>query len=269
MGSRLDHGSISNGCLACPYHGIRHTSSDAFGTTMVFEDKLWWSYSPSKAKPPATPYHKNKNFNTIMFTLEMDANVKDCIYNTLDINHFGFIHNNLFGQKHIVPNEYKYTKHANDKLSLKYNYKTNTNMMNIKSDLDDFQNYQIFQYPYTSTAIVSLANKDKLVIDINMTPSAPNKTKLIVTLKHNFWKSYVQRIKLDLVIKYILHQDKRQMSKQALDNMLKKKHMNKYILRNEEHFKELNKMFKNFEYPDMISVMRLYNYHNYNYDDLL
>lgn len=266
MGSKLDHGTVSNGCLTCPYHGIKHSSKDTFGKTMIFEDKLWWSYDPNSNKPPTTPYYKNKNYKTVMFSIDMNANIKDCIYNTLDINHFGFIHNNLFGQNNIIPCEYKYTKYNNDKLSLKYKYTINTNMLNIKSNLHVFSNYQIFKYPYSSTAILSFPNNENLIINSNMLPIGPNKTKWIVTLKHNFWKSYIQGVKLDLLIKFILHQDKIQMAKQASENMLKRKMMNKLVLRNEEHFKDLDKLFKNYEYPDMISVMRLHNYHNNIFD---
>jgi phenylpropionate dioxygenase-like ring-hydroxylating dioxygenase large terminal subunit len=257
MGSKLDHGKVSNGCLVCPYHGIHHGANDVFGKTMVFEDKLWWSYEPSTNKPSPMPYYKNKDFKTIMFTIDMDASIRDCIYNTLDMHHYGYIHNNLLGHTKLYSTEYKFTK-LPKKICMNYKYMT--------SPYDYFSNYQIMNYPYKSTAIISLFNKERLVVDVNMLPLSSNKTKWIVTLKHNFWNSYVQKLKIELIIKYLLLQDKIQMSKQASENMLKRKMMNKYVLKNEEHFKELNKMFKNYEYPDMISVMRLYNYHNNIFD---
>lgn len=261
MGSKLDKGTVSNGCLACPYHNIRHTANDAFGTTMIYEDKLWWSYEPLQRQPPATPYYKNKEYSTLMFTMDMDANIQDCIFNTLDINHFAYIHGNLFG-KNMPPMNYNYRKYNDNKIGIHYSYKTHENVGKIKQGLSSFQNFQLFQYPHTSTAILSLNKKEKLIINLNLLPLSPNKTRWIITLKHNFWKSFFAKVKMDLTMKFILQQDKAQMSKQASDTMLKKSMVYKRLLANEEHFRELAKMFRDYEYPDMISTMRLYNYHN-------
>lgn len=263
MGSKLHEGHVSNdGCLSCPYHGIKHSASDTFGQTIVFEDKLWWSYNAVSKTPPVTPFWKNKNYNTIMFTMLMNANIQDCIFNTLDINHFAYIHDNLFGKK-LPPVEYNYQKLKN-KLIMHYKYNMNTNIELLKSGQKNFHNFQIFSFPFTSTAILSLNDKERLVINLNLRPIEPNKTMWVVTLKHNFWKSYFAKVKLDLIMKYILHQDQTQMSKQASDNMLKKSMFYKLKLKNEDHFQELVKMFRAYEYPDMISVMRLYNYHNHH-----
>ncbi len=261
MGSKLDQGRIQDGCLMCPYHNIRHNSNDAFGTAIIHEDKLWWSYEPLSNQPPTTPYYKNKEYSTLMFTMDMDANIQDCIFNTLDINHFAHIHGNIFGKNMPLMN-YKYKKYNDNKLSIQYKYDTNRNMELIKKGLENFQNFQVFQYPHTSTAIISLNKNEKLIININMLPLAPNKTRWIITLKHNFWKSFFAKTKIDLTMKFILHQDKEQMARQASDTMLKKSVVYKRILGNEEHFRELTRMFRDYEYPDMISTMRLYNYHN-------
>lgn len=212
--------------------------TDAFGNTMIYEDKLWWTYDPYNKLPPATPYYKHKDYNTIMFTMDMDANIQNCILNTLDMKHYDNIHSHLFGKK-MYPMQYKIKKYNQDKLSI-HNSKT----------------FILFQYPYTSNAILSLNKKERLIITINMLPLSPNKTRWIITMKHNFWKSFFAKVKMDFTLKFILQQDKEQMSKQASDTMMKTK-----VLANNQH-KELAKMFRSCEYPDMISAMRLCNYHN-------
>ena len=261
MGSKLDHAHVNNGCLVCPYHGMKHTGKDSFGQSLIFEDKLWWSYQPTTKSPTTTPLWKNKDYNTIMFKMDVDANFQDCVFNTLDINHFAYIHDNLFG-KNMPPVEYKF-HNKNNKIIINYKYNVNKNIGLFKKNLQTFNNFQIFEYPYTSTAIVSLNDKEKLVINSNFLPLNPNKTRWIVTLKYNFWKSYFARMKLDLIMKYILHQDQVQMSKQASDNMLKRTLIYRKRLNNEDHFKELVRMFRKYEYPDMNSVMKLSN-HNMN-----
>jgi|688.fasta_scaffold00020_49 phenylpropionate dioxygenase-like ring-hydroxylating dioxygenase large terminal subunit len=259
MGSKLDYGKVENGCLTCPFHGIRHTDKDVFGQTIIHEDKLWWSYEPKQKLPPSTPFYHNENYSTIMFDMVMDANIKDCIYNVFDINHFAFVHNDIFGNDE-EPTDYKYT-HKDDKLCISYTYKPNENIAKFKKGLDRFYNYQVLDYPYSSSSVFSLRNSEKIVINVNMLPIAADKTKWIITIKHNFWKSYIDQMKVKILIKYILMQDKEQMAKQARDSMLKHSCIHKVSLKNENHFKELNKMFKSYRYPDTIEVMKLYQKH--------
>ena len=261
-GSRLDNGKIlDDGCMACPYHGLKIGKNDAFGKTMIYQDKLWWAYEPKQTKPPSIPYYNNKKFATTSFTLFMDANFRDCIFNTFDIHHFAHVHSNILGTLE-PPKNYNFKVLSDDKLMVSYKYKTNKNIAKIKSNLDVFNNIQIFQYPYTSSSILSLSsNNEKLVVDVNMLPVSQNRTKWIITLKHNFWTSYFDRLKVDLVLKYILSQDQYQMSKQFEEGSLKQKMMNKVMFRNEDHFRYLNKIYKNYKYPDMYSAMQLYEYH--------
>lgn len=155
-----------------------------------------------------------------------------------------------------------------DKVSVSYKYKTNKNIAKIKSNLDVFNNFQILQYPYTSSSILSLSsNNEKLIVDVNMLPISVNRTKWIVTLKHNFWKSYFDKMKIDFVLKYILHQDQVQMSKQFQEEPLKSKVMNQLSFRIKDHFGHLNHMYKGYKYPDLYSVLKLYEYHK-NKDSL-
>lgn len=263
MGSKLDKGKINNGCLICPFHGIRHGKNDTFGKTIIFEDKLWWSYEPSRTKPPSTPFYNSKKFETIMFKIDMDANIRDCIFNTFDINHFAYVHNDIFGN--VKPStEYKFIKYNDEKLGISYTYGVNKNMDRFKKNFNVFKNYQIFNFPYTSSSLISLNDKEKIVVSVNMMPIGPNETRWIITLKHNFWKSYINRMKIELLLKYLLIQDKQQMAQQAKDSMLKQTIFHNKMLKNEEHFKELRRMFKNYHYPDMIEVMKLYNKHQCN-----
>jgi phenylpropionate dioxygenase-like ring-hydroxylating dioxygenase large terminal subunit len=260
MGSKLDDGKItSKGCLKCPYHGLEHSIKDNFGESMIFQDKLWWSYEPIKNKPLSIPFYNNENYATTSFTLDMNANVKDCMINTFDIYHFAHVHGNLFGHNE-PPRNYKFSKLTNDKLSVSYRYKTNKNIEKIKPNLHILDNFQIFEYPYTSSSILKLDDNEKIIIHVNMLPLSVNKTKWIVTLKHNFWKSYFDKMKIDLVLKYILHQDQSQLCQISSTNLFK----NNIVFKHEEHFKHINKMYNSYKFPDMYSTMMLYNYHKNN-----
>jgi hypothetical protein len=230
MRTKMNTSKVHNGSLVCPLHGIHHGANDTFGTTVLFEDKLWWSYKPIKCKPSSTPFYHHANYETITMKIDMNANIKECIFET-----FAFNNNS--------PISYKFRKFNDNKLGVQYTY---------QSDSDVFKIFQIFEFPYRSLSAVVLNNQEKIIINVNMLPLSPNETRWIVTLKHNFWKSYIGKMKLEFIIKYILTQCKKHMAEQANDSMLYKK-----ILKNKGHEKELRRIFKNYHYPDMIEVMKL------------
>ena len=70
---------VQNNSLVCPLHGIHHSMNDTFGTTMIFEDKIWWSYEPIKCKPSSTPFYNHANYETITMKIDIHENVKDCL----------------------------------------------------------------------------------------------------------------------------------------------------------------------------------------------
>jgi len=259
MGSKLDKGKIQNGCLVCPYHGNKHDAKDRLGKSMIFEDKLWWSYQPTNKLPPATPFYNNKNFETVQFSFDINSNVQDFMMNTLDINHLSFVHGNILG-KNIPPMQHKY-KVFDNKITMQYEYIPNENIAIFKQDLKHFTNHQIYRYPHSSAAIFSLNKKDVIVVHTNILPLETKKSRVFVTVKHNFWKSYFGKMKIEGILRYIFSQDQAQMSQQYEDNHLKKSVLLRKLLNNEHHLKYVNKMYKEYEYPDMISTMKLYKHH--------
>jgi len=49
MGSKLGNDILNNdGSLQCQYHGLKYKPEDCFGKTMVFENKLFWSFEPTR-----------------------------------------------------------------------------------------------------------------------------------------------------------------------------------------------------------------------------
>jgi hypothetical protein len=254
MGSKLDKGSVKNGCLVCPYHGIKHTSSDVLGKTVIFEDKLWWSYKSRNKLPVATPYYKDKEFETLALRFDIDSNIQDFVMNTFNMNHLALASRSQ---------NYKY-KLFEHKLTMNYDCDTSSMLSEFNFIINDMQkitNYQIFQYPHSVSAIFAFKEKDRIAINANMLPLGPNKSRVFLTIKHNFWKSYFGKLKLEGIVRYFIRNNQIQMSNQYDDNMLKKTALLQKTFNNDNHLKHLQRMFKEYEYPDMISTMRLYNHH--------
>ena len=247
QGSKLDSGKINNkGCLICPYHGLSHDKSMAYGKTIIHEGKLWWSYNNDK-KPPSIPFYNNKNYKKTEISVDMNANILDCIHNLIDINHPQFIHNSIlgFGNTNDPISNVKIFNYKNKKkLGLSLNYKSNTKLRYVKQELKTSNNFHIYDYPFTSWSRVSLNNKQNLFVYVNLLPLTKDTTRWFITLSHNYWKSDVEMKLMELAGRVILDQDKDQMNIQAKTSKLKSMWINKIKINNEDHLEDLRKIIK-------------------------
>jgi len=245
-GSKLDSGKINkNGCLVCPYHGLNHNEKLTFGKTVIYQDKLWWSYENNN-KPPSIPFYNNKNYKKTYITIDINANILDCIYNTFDVNHPEFIHNNIlgFGNNNSPISNLKTYAYKN-KLGLFFNYNTNTNFKYLKDNLKKTKNFHIYEYPYTTWSCVSMNNKENLFVNINFLPLSKDKTRWFITLNHNYWKSDLEMKLMEYAGRIIIEQDRNQLNNQAKDSYLKSQWINQVKLTNEEHLEDIRIIIKN------------------------
>lgn len=264
MGSKLDEGKIIDGCLQCPYHGLTYDEEKSFGNTIFYQDKLWWSYEPIRKKPPSVPLYNNKNFETSFIEIDVDASIKDCMMNTMDVNHPQFIHNNIFGfGSNFPPTNVKTIQYPKDdmKIGLSFNYKSTGKLAKIKKELHQSANFHIYEYPYTSWSRVSLPTKEHLYVNVNMRPLSKNKTRWFVTLKHNYWKSNFEKQFMKFAANCILYQDQQQMKRQSQESILKSLVVNQTELNCEDHLQSMNKILSHYKYPANGLVVMLYNYH--------
>lgn len=263
MGSKLDEGKIKNNCIVCPYHGLEINKTDVFGETMVYYNKLWWSYESKNKKPPFEPVFNNKKYESTNIVIDIDASLEDCAYNTMDLNHPSEVHNNIFGfGSNIPPSDIKLFNYDFNKLGVSFKYKTANNFLTfLKDDIKKSTNFHLFEYPYTTWSRVSLNKKDNLYVNVNFLPLTKNKTRWFITLKHNFWNKNFVKIAAEMILK----QDKTQLNRLAENNLLKKRMtLIKKKFDNEEHLDILKKMYNNYLFPSQDAIIELLNYHNNN-----
>ena len=74
MGSKLNYGSIINGTLICPLHKLSYCDKVSIGQTILYQNKLWWSYKPNTKYPPSIPLHNNNNYVTNTFNIDINTN---------------------------------------------------------------------------------------------------------------------------------------------------------------------------------------------------
>ena len=56
---------------------------------------MFWSYKPTQEKPESIPFFNSPDYETSFLEVEMSCSLQDSAYNTMDLLHPEFVHNNL------------------------------------------------------------------------------------------------------------------------------------------------------------------------------
>jgi nitrite reductase/ring-hydroxylating ferredoxin subunit len=258
MGSKLDNSKINNGCLVCPYHGMLYSEEKAFGETIIYQDKLWWSYEPIAKKPPSIPFYNNKDYTTTNICIDIDANIMDCVLNIIDVNHQQY-YNMLIPPKKIK--KFKYFNNIDEpkRLSMGISFKNKVLSNNIKEFSEYNKYYNMYKFPYNAWTRILLPNKKQSIMNIDFLPLGIDKTRWFITMKNN---RETNNIFTKPFMYYYTNQYKELLSNnQALHTDLKKLVIRQEVLANENHLDDIYDMFEKYKYPDNNMVCNLYKYH--------
>jgi phenylpropionate dioxygenase-like ring-hydroxylating dioxygenase large terminal subunit len=261
MGSTLDTGKItSNGCLKCPYHGLEISHSDGFGETVEHEGKLFWAYNPIKINPYSIPFFTNNDYAKSYLEVDMDCSLVDSAFNTMDLRHPEFVHNKLFGFGSIIPptNIKHFIYEKSKGIGLAFKYSSNRIMQKFNDNVQDTDNFHMYNYPTFSWSKVSFGNKN-LLISVNLLPLSEKKTRWYITICHNYYKTELGKSFMKLLAMNILTQDFHQLKTQYPENELKKAILFTHIFKDEEPILELRKLFQEYKYPDINDCVEIYN----------
>mgnify|MGYP006266656067 CR=1 FL=1 len=273
MGSKLDNSEVtSSGCLKCPYHGLEYVPSNTFGETVEFQGKLFWAYKPEHPTPYRIPFYDNPNYVHSVIQIDMFCSLQDSAYNTMDLFHPAYVHNNLFGFGSTIPPENIKTHtypSKDDMIGLSFEYASRSIAVNLddvssvfaRSQSKRFKltdNFNMFVYPTFGWSRVT-TEKNNLVIGVNFQPIGPKRTRWYVTVCHNYYKNPIQKRFIKAMAASILSQDFVQMIKQYFENKLKKELMFSYKLEKEDVVVRMNEWFNNnYEYPNLEQCVELY-----------
>ena len=259
MGSKLDKSKINNGCLVCPYHGMLYSEEKAFGETLIYQDKLWWSYEPIANKPPSTPFYNNKNYTTTNICIDIDANIMDCALNIMDVN-LPQYYNMLMPPKKIKKYKYFNTVDNSKKLSLGISFKNNKVLSNNMMEFNEYNKYyNMYKFPYNAWTRILFPDKKQAFMNIDFLPIGIDKTRWFITMKNN---RMTNNIFTKPFMYYYVNQYKELLSNnQALHTNLKKLVIRQEVLANENHLDDMYDMFEKYNYPDNNMVCNLYKYH--------
>jgi len=263
MGSKLDNGKVTkNGCLKCQYHGLEFSYEDRFGETMEHEGKIFWSYRPIKSKPYSLPFYNNDNYETSLLEIDMDCSLIDSAYNTMDLRHPEFVHNKIVGFGSIIPpKNIKYYKYKdNYRVGMSFDYSANKLIKKINDNIVETKNFHMYIYPSFSWSKVTF-DKKHLLIGVNLLPLGKKKTKWVISICHNYYKSGIGKEFMKALALTILSQDYYQMKNQYYDNELKKILMFEHVYTNEEPILELKNLFVDYKYPDVNQCVELYKHY--------
>lgn len=261
-GAELSNGKITNGNLICPNHKIQYKSDDNFGITKVYENKLWWSYEPKNILPPKIPLY-NKKYDIIEMEYEIDSYITECLLTLMNVNNY----DNPLGYNLILqPNNVNNYRYNND-IGILFDYNLLTNM-NINLKLSE--NFLYYKYPSTIWFRHSINYRennrleyDNIFLNINLLPLNINKTKWYVTITYNnLQNSTIKKAMIKKSINKMLIKFFNQLSNQSKNVLLKE-----YMMTHKKQiiYDSINQDFeyllKKYSYPDIQSVINLYNYH--------
>ncbi|MBF6135588.1 aromatic ring-hydroxylating dioxygenase subunit alpha [Nocardia otitidiscaviarum] len=120
-GGALSMGTVTDDCIACPYHGWQYNSEgvcvkipanaeerkiprkariDAYPTVERYG--MVWAFLgdlPEAERPPipVIPEHDDPEFRVVQFEMEIDANYERALENVVDAAHTPFVHGTSFG----------------------------------------------------------------------------------------------------------------------------------------------------------------------------
>jgi nitrite reductase/ring-hydroxylating ferredoxin subunit len=262
MGTRLDTGQISNGCLKCPYHGLEYSAADKFGETIEHDGKIFWAYKPIFSKPYSIPFYNNKNYVSSFIEVDMECSLPDSAYNTMDVRHPEYVHSLGFGNKIPPQNIKQYKYNDKSRIGLAFDYLSSDIMKKINSNVKVTNNFHMYIYPTFSWSRVSF-DKNHLIIGVNLLPIGKKKTRWYVTICHNYKKSDLGKDFMKMLALTILSQDHSQLREQNEESDLKKMLLFEHIFKNEEVILWLKSLFENYNYPNIQKCIELYeNYKN-------
>jgi hypothetical protein len=257
MGEKMDKGTVIDGCLQCPYHGVQHTKNDKFGETIVHEDKIFWSYEPIKSIPTKIPGFDFYNFEHSIVQMDIDTAMQDCIFNTIDLNNHKFTHNGIFGfgtSNMIIKNvnTFKYE----DRVGIYFKYIAKKTIKLFQKYEQETDNQNVFVYPSSGWYKVTTNSVNKLIVGFNFLPISQNKTRLFITILKNHYKatSFEKEI-FTFLTKQILNQNKMK------NNQLKKSLIFKKYLQNDDAIWLVKENMKQYKYPNIDECVKLYDYH--------
>ena len=256
MGSKLDNGIITNGCLKCRYHGLEFTKADRFGETIEHEGKIFWAYDPIEKIPYKIPFYNNSNYEVSFLEVDMHASLPDSAFNTMDLRHPEYVHKGGFGST-IPPTNIKQFKFK-DRIGLSFEYQSNPIMKSLNDNKRTTENFHMFIYPSFTWSRVSFNNKH-LIIAVNLLPLENKKTRWYVTMCHNYYKTPFQKNIMKGLATYILSQDYIQMKNQYPENKLKEALLFNHIFKDEDVILWLREEFRDYKFPDINTCLDLFN----------
>ncbi len=259
LGSTLDQGKILNGSLLCPYHGLKHDKKQSYGEIIDYQGRLWWSHNPVKQLPHSIPFYNKKGYVSQHLQIDMNAGLKDCAYNSMDLHHPEFVHKGLLGFGSSIPPSNVRTIHYNDRIGLEFDYHIKSNIRVISSEMNMTRrvkytkNFNMFINPTIAWSKVSVDNGEKnLIIYVSMLPLKKDTTRWFVSVHHNFNKNNaLQRYILKTATRLILNQDYKQFNKMYPNNDIKDVSTFHFMLKHDKPIEGIKELLQNYAYPDV------------------
>ena len=263
MGSTLSDGCITaEGGLQCQYHGMEVKDDSYVGKIIEQEDKLFWSFG-SQDLPHQVPHYYDADYETQCFEYDMPCSLPDAAFNSMDLHHPEFVHNNLFGFGSIIPptNIQTHLFEDDHSVGLSFDY-VSGGITSAAAAKKKTRNYHEYHYPTFTWSRVAFddayGKENRLIVAVHFLPVGPKQTKWFVTVAQYYLKAPWHKPLVYTMAMSILNQDRDQMEKQALETELKKDWMFLRAFSDEKVLMKMRPWFDiEYKYPDQTECRKL------------
>ena len=232
LGNNLKEGSLNKegSCLICPFHKTSYNESDNFGTTVVKNGIVWWSYKSYSKNPPYLKsnddyYHKTVdiNINLIGFVLNFFSIYFDDFSDFDDSNNKIYIKNKNSIKRFFIKN------------------KDNTKRI-------------LFSYPYT----FFISDNKRPTYMISLLPIDESKTRMYITINNNNDNYFLNN--------FLFMSIKTYLEKAHNDFLFSKKFMFNLKLKKYNSITYLEKVYNFYSNYSPLNDVSIYNFiNNYKY----
>jgi hypothetical protein len=231
LGNNLKEGSLNKNksCLICPFHKTSYNELDNFGTTVVKNGIIWWSYKSYSKNPPYLKtndyYHKTVDIN---------------------INLIGFVLNFLG----IYFDDLNDSNDSTNKIYVKH--KDNTKRIFIKNK--DNTKRILFSYPYT----FFISDNKRPTYMISLLPLDETKTRIYISINNNYDNYFLNN--------FLFMSIKTHLEKAHNDFLFSKKFMFNLKLKKYNSITYLEKIYNFYSNYSPLNDVSIYNFiNNYKY----
>lgn len=198
QGAMLSCGTVNDGCIQCPYHGLNigpydnafnDDCKDVIGKCIEHQGIVWWSRDPTESVdtvPHCADFSENMGkVEHTQLTTTVESSFSDAFKNSMDFHHAAWVHKNTFGNQAGEPTSITERWTSPEQHTLEGEFLYGSNDMYGLYTGGTTTNVHVYSKPSTTYNIVR-GNGKFMIIHVAMRAVAETRTMWFLQSMSNF-----------------------------------------------------------------------------------